>query len=272
MAVPTTPQITSPADGAVVSGTITVQWTASTLPDTLVVAGATHAHTADEPSLVPASSTLAVQDASHAHTAEAPSLVMADTLAVQDATHAHAAGTPTLVVASASTTDWGITTVGNSGFKSNWVRGMGGQSPNTSGMTLDSVSIYASGDGAGAVRVGVYAGGTLDNPVGASLVVDLGPQAIPVEPGWVTIPASGEAIPADTPLWIFTRADQNEDVTVYSTTNSANAGDFQSTRGRTEIGGTASGGAGSINAWPDPLDGSASFGSYWYSYYLTFSA
>ena len=35
MTVPTTPQITSPADGAVVSGTITVQWTVSTLPDAI---------------------------------------------------------------------------------------------------------------------------------------------------------------------------------------------------------------------------------------------
>lgn len=33
MTVPTTPQITSPADGAVVSGVITVAWSASTLPD-----------------------------------------------------------------------------------------------------------------------------------------------------------------------------------------------------------------------------------------------
>lgn len=65
----------------------------------LSVADATHAHAADAITLV-VGSVLAIAEASHAHAADSPALTAASALAVADATHAHAADSGTLTAAS----------------------------------------------------------------------------------------------------------------------------------------------------------------------------
>lgn len=65
---------------------------------TLTVADASHAHTADAPSLAQAHS-LVVADATHGHTAESPTLVEDVTLTVADALHGHTADSPSLTQA-----------------------------------------------------------------------------------------------------------------------------------------------------------------------------
>lgn len=67
----------------------------------LSVAEATHAHAADNITLV-VGSVLTVSEASHAHAADSPTLTAASALAVADATHSHAADNITLSVAGAT--------------------------------------------------------------------------------------------------------------------------------------------------------------------------
>ena len=78
----------------------TADGTALTQAHTLVVADAIHAHAADSPALTQAS-TLTVADADHAHSADAPTLSTASALTVADASHAHTADSPALTQASA---------------------------------------------------------------------------------------------------------------------------------------------------------------------------
>jgi hypothetical protein len=61
----------------------------------LVIADATHAHSADSPSLTQ-DHQLAVQDAAHAHAADALDLTQQHVLAIDEASHAHAADSLTL--------------------------------------------------------------------------------------------------------------------------------------------------------------------------------
>lgn len=66
----------------------------------LIVADATHAHTADGMVLT-SSTALAVAEATHAHAADAITLAVGSVLTVAEASHAHAADSPALTAASA---------------------------------------------------------------------------------------------------------------------------------------------------------------------------
>ena len=75
--------------------------------ETLVVADASHGHTADSPSLTQANA-LVVDDATHGHSADSPALTQANTLAVDDAAHGHTADSPALTPAVIAYTDLGL--------------------------------------------------------------------------------------------------------------------------------------------------------------------
>ena len=75
-----------------------------TTDSTLVVQDATHGHTADNVVLqIDGETTLAVDDATHGHTADSPTLTTSSTLVVQDATHAHSADNVVLTVPGSGT-------------------------------------------------------------------------------------------------------------------------------------------------------------------------
>jgi hypothetical protein len=170
---------------------------------------------------------------------------------------------------------WGRTSAAStndSGTINSTFRGMGGTSPNTDGMTLDSVSVYLAQGSGGEVRVAVYTGGALDNPAGATLLEDLGVVSLPstASPAFTTVNSvSNPAIPKNAPLWIMAKNDGGG-VTAYWYTSSAGAGDFQTARGRVGMTG-ATNGVADGSAYPNPLDGTAAFASAWYPFYLTYS-
>ncbi len=81
----------------------------------LVVADASHSHTAEAPALTQ-EHTLAVADAAHAHAAETPTLTQEHTLVVADAAHAHTAGGSGIEV----TDDFQSYNTGNLAGQGNW--------------------------------------------------------------------------------------------------------------------------------------------------------
>jgi hypothetical protein len=155
-------------------------------------------------------------------------------------------------------------TSGNAHF-----RMMGGTSPNIDNMRLRTVRIEAKGVGT-QPRVAVYTGGSLDNPIGATLLEDLGQMTL----------ADGKqfhgklsdhtpSIPKNTPVWVAFKHDTGAP-TVYYNSSGEPYFDFQTERGRAQITG-ATGGTDQTAGFPTTLDGTAAFSSSWYSYYLTYT-
>jgi hypothetical protein len=167
---------------------------------------------------------------------------------------------------------WGqtsTTNATNSGSFGSTFRMMGGTSPNTSGMTLQSVSLDFSGTGQ-SIRVAVYTGGTsLSDPVGATLVEDLGQITINgTRQFWTVNSSTTPSIPQNASLWIAVK--QGTGATGYWSTSSADAGDFQTARGRFQMSGQTNGTDPTL-AFPSTLNGTSSFALFWYAWYLTYS-
>lgn len=168
--------------------------------------------------------------------------------------------------------DWGITaTLAPAGTNVNWFRMMGGTSPNTDNMVLQTVLVYMSSTVTANVRVGVYQGGALDNPTGASLVEDLGLVANGGAAGWKTATSSGNpSLTKAAVTWIAIKGNDGT-INVNNSGSSGDAGDFQSVRGRNDQSGAITGGASEDNAFPATIDGTSAFSSFWYACYLTYS-
>lgn len=166
---------------------------------------------------------------------------------------------------------WGqtvTTNATNSGSFGSTFRLMGGTSPNVSGMILNSVSLDLSGSGQ-SVRVAVYTGGTAADPVGATLVEDLGQLTVNGARQFFTKNSTtSPALPQNALLWIAVK--QTTGTTGYWSTSSADAGDFQTARGRDNHTGQTNGND-PTTAFPSTLDGTASFSTAWYAWYLTYS-
>jgi hypothetical protein len=169
---------------------------------------------------------------------------------------------------------WGRTIQGGASSTADLfaVRAMGGTSPNTDGMVLQSVTLYIAGDAGDGPRVAVYQGGSLDNPVGATLVEDLGILTRSGSAGFQTISsATNPSLTKNVPTWIFAKDNNTPpNTTIYFSSSSADAGDFQTARGRADLSGMT-GGNSSANAYPSTLDGTSSFSSAWYPWYLDYS-
>lgn len=167
---------------------------------------------------------------------------------------------------------WGqtsTTNATNSASFSSTFRMMGGTSPNTAGMTLQSVSLDFSGTGQ-SIRVAVYTGGaSASNPVGATLVEDLGQITVNgTRQFWTVNSSTIPSIPQNALLWIAVK--QSTGATGYWSTSSADAGDFQTARGRDNHTGQTNGND-PTTAFPSTLDGAASFSNAWYAWYLDYS-
>lgn len=167
---------------------------------------------------------------------------------------------------------WGqtvTTNATNSTALNSTFRLMGGTSPNTAGMTLNSVSLDLSGSGQ-SIRVAVYTGGTLTNPTGATLVEDLGQLTINGARQFFTVnSASSPSLPQNATLWIAVKMGASG-ATGYWSTSSADAGDFQTARGRADQTGQTNGTNVTL-AFPSTLDGTANFSPAWYPWYLTYT-
>jgi hypothetical protein len=167
---------------------------------------------------------------------------------------------------SSQTSHWGQNTQLGSATTMEHSRAMGGISPSEDNMKIDSISIYL-GAQTGNIRLAVYSGGELDNPLGATLLWDAGtvnPQGVA---GLYTInhPNGGVAWPKDTPTWLAWKS--NTGVAVYYSGSSADAGHFQAVRGRNNNGFSRD----PDTAFPLTYSDDGSFSNYWYSIYVDYS-
>ncbi len=169
--------------------------------------------------------------------------------------------TLTEVNTSGATDDWGIT---SSGFSSTTnhanYRYMGGTSPNLDNMRVTKLHIRYSGTGT--VAIALYTGGTLTNPTGATKVTE--EYNVAVTTGWNEIDVPDYDWEKNTVTWIgWCHAGGS----VYYSSSSGAAGDFQSARGRWSQSSPSN--ADETTAMPtSPSYGS--FNNYWYAVYVEY--
>ncbi len=172
------------------------------------------------------------------------------------------------LTSAAEAVDWGRPAVNPNGPSNiNYTRAMGGTSPNTDFMTLQSVSIYVSGTNSADVRLGVYTGGTLANPSGATLLCDAGLTPIGLTNQWITLACPAVTIPKNTPTWVAFKGNDSGFAIPYQN-NNGGAGNFQLTRGRYN---STSVSTNENTAYPATWTAGGSFGNYWYSVYLSYT-
>jgi len=163
-------------------------------------------------------------------------------------------------------TNWGRDIQNTSSTASDHSRAMGGISPNVDNMQLSSISIYL-GAQTGNVRLAVYTGGSLNNPSSATLLWDAGTVNPNGTAGFYTInhPGGGVAWPKNTVTWLAWK--RNTGVRVYYSGSSANAGDFQTNRGRDNNSFSRN----PNTAFPATYGNTGSFSNFWYSIFATYS-
>ncbi|NWG11218.1 hypothetical protein HXY33_05670 [Candidatus Bathyarchaeota archaeon] len=163
----------------------------------------------------------------------------------------------------ATVDSWGIT---SSSFTSTLIhtnyRYMGGTSPSIDNMTVTRLHLRYSGTGT--VAIALYTGGTLTDPSGAVKRTEA--YNVTVSSGWNTIDVSDYSWPKNTVTWIgWAHAGGS----VYYSTSSADAGEFQSARGRWSQNTPAD----ANEASPMPTNPSAgAFANYWYAMYIEYEA
>ena len=164
---------------------------------------------------------------------------------------------------SAAGINWGRDVQNASNATSGHSRSMGGTSPNTDGMLIDTISMYL-GAQTGDVRLAVYTGGTEGDPSSATLLWDAGTVNPMGTAGWYSIghPSGGVAWPKNTVTWLAGKRDTG--VAVYYSNSTADAGDFQTARGRNANGFSADPGV----AYPGTYGATGTFSGAWYSIYV----
>ena len=164
---------------------------------------------------------------------------------------------------SAAGINWGRDVQNSLNTTSSHSRSMGGTSPNTDGMVIDTISIYL-GAQTGDVRLAVYTGGTEADPSSATLLWDAGTVHPMGTAGWHRIghPSGGVAWPKNTVTWLAWKRDTG--VAVYYSNSTADAGRFQTARGRNVNGFSANPGV----AYPGTYGATGTFSGAWYSIYV----
>jgi PKD repeat protein len=139
-------------------------------------------------------------------------------------------------------------------------RYMGGTSPNIENMKVTKLHIRYSG--AGTMAIALYTGGSLTNPTGASKKTEA--YNVTLSAGWNVIDVPDYNWPKNTVTWIgWCHAGGS----VYCSSSSADAGNFQSARGRWSQ--TTPSDADETSPMPTN-PGSGSFSNYWYAVYVEY--
>jgi hypothetical protein len=139
-------------------------------------------------------------------------------------------------------------------------RYMGGTSPNVDNMVVTKLHIRYSGTGT--VAIALYTGGTLSDPTGATRRTQA--YNVSVSSGWNTINVPAYNWPKNTVTWIGWCHSGGG---VYYSSNSWDAGDFQSSRGRWSQ--TSPANADESSSMPTN-PGAGSFDNYWYAVYVEY--
>jgi len=156
---------------------------------------------------------------------------------------------------------WGITSSAfpSTATHSNY-RYMGGTSPDIDNMKATKLHIRYSGTGT--MAIALYTGGSLTNPTGATKRTEA--YKVALSAGWNVIDVPDYDWPKNTVTWIGWCHGGGS---VYYSSSSADAGDFQSARGRWSQ--TSPSNADETSSMPTN-PGSGSFGSSWYAVYVEY--
>jgi PKD repeat protein len=132
----------------------------------------------------------------------------------------------------------------------------------TENIKITSISMYLRGKGK--VRMGIYTGGSLENPTSAALLWDAGTVNVDGE-NWYTINYPGDVIHvnAGTNIWL---AWKNDGIFYYYSTNPNDAGDFQTDFGRNQNNFDAN----PDTPFPDIYGAKGIFANFWYSIYISY--
>ncbi len=169
------------------------------------------------------------------------------------------------------TVEWGRDVPNGLSSNVNWTRAMGGTSPNINNMLLKSVSVYVSGTHTSQVRFAVYSGGDLAaGPEGSTLLCDAGLTSGSATNQWLTLDCANQSITKNTPVWVAIKGNDSGFSMEYST-DSADAGDFQTDRGRFSSDGVVT--PNEDTAWDTtwPIN-TGSFSNVWYSVYISYDS
>ncbi len=162
--------------------------------------------------------------------------------------------------------DYGKTTVGGSASTVAWARAMAIPA-NTFAVgdtLLKSMTMRVGSTHSGQCRYAVYQGGTLNNPTGADLIVDLGETSGSGTNEWITITASDEVLDPTKVTWVAMK--RTSGFTAQYDGPSGDKGDFDPDDGRFN---STSISTSSSVAWPDPWPSGGSQADIWYSVYIT---
>jgi len=156
---------------------------------------------------------------------------------------------------------WGITSSAFTGTVTHSTyRYMGGISPNVDNMKVTKLHIRYNG--IGTVAIALYTGGTLTDPTGAKKRTEA--YNVAVSTGWNEIDVPDYDWEKNTVTWIGWCHGGG---TIYFSSSSGDAGDFQSARGRWNQGTPLD----ANETSPMPTSpGSGSFSNYWYAMYVEY--
>ncbi|MBD3191163.1 MAG: hypothetical protein GF308_10985, partial [Candidatus Heimdallarchaeota archaeon] len=248
---PPTVSITNPTDGSTVSGTVTISATASDNVGVSKVSCKVDSGTWSDDTSSPYEwtwDTTGFSDGTHTITCRA-----------YDAAGNYADDQITVTVDNTQG-DWGITA---SDFTStsthSVIRYMGGTSP---GYDITVTELHIRCGSSGTVSIALYTGGSLSDPTSAVRRTEA--HGISVSSGWNTIDVNDYVVPANSVAWIGWA----HSCSVYYSTSSSDAGDFQSGRGRWS---QSSPSNYDENTALPTNPGSGSFSNYWYAVYAHYT-
>ncbi len=165
---------------------------------------------------------------------------------------------------------WGKTNTNGSQYTASWCRAMDGDGPDLAGMKLDSVHIYVGTTHTSQVRVGVYSGGILGDPTGATLLYDFGLTSGSGTSQWLQLDVSGDIdIPQNDVIWIAFKGNEGGfDCWASSTPGDAEDFDAVDNDGRTDSNGISDDETVVYpSTWPSE---SGTEGAFWYTAYITY--
>jgi len=160
-------------------------------------------------------------------------------------------------------TDWGITTVGAFTGTHTDIKAMGGTSPNINDMTVFRLWYYS--EGSGTLTIALYTGGALTNAQGAVRRTEA--HNISVSAGWNAVDVPDYSWLPHTITWIAWA--KSSGANTRASNSSADAGDFQSARGRYTVSSPAD--YDETTALPSTMGAGVFDVSYWHSVYAEYS-
>jgi len=158
--------------------------------------------------------------------------------------------------------NWGLDRSDGTGTAVADYRYMGSTSPNLANMNITKLHYYASV--AGQIAIGVWEGGTLNDPVGAMKILQA--LNVTVAVGWNEIDVSNTSWSANTITWIGWTNGGTGSQSAYVTTG--DFGDFASVAGRYSQ--TTPAAANVTQDMNDTIT-TGSFSAYWYCMYIEYS-